>query len=144
MPNSFPEETEEDWMKTLWNELQEKNVKGNKGKAPITEIDLDKEQMNFDIESRYGVAGPSSSKSSKASTMKELPSFLGDVDSAKDVRRVPSQYHPTPTPNVLDTANLQALLSTPVKVTLPLVANVLKVKPALWQEVIKCFTKMGI
>ena len=44
---------------------------------------------------------------------------------------------------VLDTSNLQALLSTPIKVTLPL-AKVLRVKRELWHKVIKCLTKMGI
>ena len=40
-------------------------------------------------------------------------------------------------------ANLQALLSTPVKVLLPLV-DVLKVRPKLWHEVVKFLSKVGI
>ena len=40
-------------------------------------------------------------------------------------------------------ANLQALLSTPVRVSLPL-EDVLKVRPKLWHEVVKCLRRMGI
>ena len=118
-------------------------TKSKRGKAPITEIDLDGKQVHFNIGSRYGeqISSKSKSKSSKASTMKELQSFLGDGGSDEDIRRVPSQYKPSPV--ILDTANLQALLSTPVKVTLPLV-EVLRVRPELWQEVVDCLTKMGI
>ena len=118
-------------------------TKSKRRKAPITEIDLDGKQVHFNIGSRYGdqVSSKSKSKSSKASTMKELPSFLGDGGSDEDIRRVPSQYRPSLV--VLDTSNLQVLLSTPVKVMLPL-AEVLRVKPELWHEVIKFLTKMGI
>ena len=72
---------------------------------------------------------------------KKLPSYVGDYKSRDNVRRVPTQYKPTT--EVLDTANLQALLSAPVRVSLPL-ANVLKVRPELWHEVVKCLKKMGI
>ena len=44
---------------------------------------------------------------------------------------------------MLDTANLQALLSTLVRVLLPLV-DVLKVRLKLWHEVVKCLRRMGI
>ena len=134
MPNSFPEETEETWVKSLWEEVCKANKnKENKGKAPITQIDLDNKQVHFDIGSRYGDKISLKSKWSKASTMKELPSFLGDGGSDKDIWRVHSQYRTSPV--VLDTSNLQALLSTPVKVILPL-AEVLRVKPELWHEVV--------
>ena len=82
------------------------------------QIDLDKKQVHFDIGSRYDDKVSLKSRSSKASTMKELPSFLGDGGSDEDIRKVPSHYKPSPM--VLDTSNLQELLSTPVKVTLPL------------------------
>ena len=93
IPNSFPGETEDTWVKSLWNEVRRANMtKSKRGKAPITEIDLDGKQVHFNIGSRYGeqVSSKSKSKSSKASTMKELPSFLGDGGSDEDVRRVPS------------------------------------------------------
>ncbi|MCO5595831.1 hypothetical protein L7F22_049882 [Adiantum nelumboides] len=80
------------------------------------------------------------SVTSKASGLKELPSFVDENGSDKEVLRVPSQYQPSPM--VLDTANLQALLSTPAKVTLTM-AEILKVKPELCQEVTTCLNKDG-
>ena len=61
-----------------------------KGKAPIAEIDLEKEQMKLDIASRYQATGPTTSRSSKASMFKELPSFVGDYESRDDIRKVPT------------------------------------------------------
>ena len=57
------------------------------------------------------------------------------------IHKVPRQYKKQPP--VLDMENLHALMSTPVKVTLPL-ADVLKVKPDLWKDVLGCLQKMGI
>ncbi len=117
-PNSVLDEVEEDWLKSLWDDIRKAKIeKIIKRKAPLKEVDLDKKQVSLEIESRYGSHEPSSPRSSKASIMKELPSFLGDNESEKEVRRIPSQYKPKTM--TLDTANLQALLSTPVKVTLP-------------------------
>ena len=45
-----------------------------------------------------------------------------------NVRKVPTQYKSAPL--VLDATNLHALMSTPVRVTMPL-ADVLRVKPEL-------------
>ena len=45
VPNSVSKEKEEEWMKSLWDEIQEANAnREGKGKAPIVEIDLKKEQ----------------------------------------------------------------------------------------------------
>ena len=85
--------------------------------------------------------GSTTSRSSKASIFKELPAFMGDYKSRDDVRKVPTQYKLTT--EVLDIANLQALLSTPVRVSLSL-ADVLKVRPELWHEVVKCLRRIGI
>ena len=91
VPNSVLEEKEEAWMKSLWDETQEANANTEgKGKAPIAEIDLEKEQLNLDIASRYQVKGPTTSRSSKASMFKELPSYVGDYESKDDVRKVPT------------------------------------------------------
>ena len=57
------------------------------------------------------------------------------------MRKVPTCYKPSLV--VLDTTNLQALLSTPMRVSLPLV-DVLKVRPKLWHKVVKCLSRMGI
>ena len=61
-----------------------------KGKAPIAEIDLEKEKLNLDIPSRYQAVGPTTSRSSKASIFKELLSFVGDYESREDIRKIPT------------------------------------------------------
>ena len=43
----------------------------------------------------------------------------------------------------MDIANVQTLMLTPIKVTLTL-AEILKVKPKLWQEITTCLDKMGV
>ena len=89
VPNSVLEEKEEEWMKSLWDEIQEANMnREGKGKAPIAEIDLENEQINLDIASKYQAVGPTTSRSSKVSIFKELPSFVGDYESRDDVRKV--------------------------------------------------------
>ena len=90
---------------------------------------------------RYAKTQSSSLSKSKASGMKELPSFINPEGSDKEVLRLPYQYHPSPI--VMDTANIQTFMSTPIKVTLTF-AEVLKVKPVLWKEVTTCLDKMGV
>ena len=55
--------------------------------------------------------------------------------------RLPSQYHPSLI--AMDMANIQTLMSMPIKVALTL-AEVLKVKPKLWKEVTTCLEKLGV
>ena len=114
VPNNVLAEKEDEWMKSLWDEIQKANAnKEGKGKAPLGEIDLEKELVKIEIASRYQAIGPITFQLSKASTFKELPFFVGDYRSDNDVRKVPSQYKPSPI--VLDIANLQVLLSTPMR-----------------------------
>ena len=84
-------------MRKLWEEIQEANAnREDKGKALLIELDLDKPQANLEIQSRYNTVEPSNTSSRKASSFKELPSFLGnDVDSVDDVKKVPSQFKPS-------------------------------------------------
>ena len=90
-PNSVSEEKKEEWMKSLWDEIQEANAnREGKGKGPIAEIDLEKEQLNLDIALRYQEKEPTTSRSSKASIFKELPSFVGDYKSRDGIRKVPT------------------------------------------------------
>ena len=108
----------------------------------MAQLDQDKPQANLEIQSRYNMAEPFNTSSSKISSMKELPLFLGnDVDSVDDVKKIPSQYKPSV--SVIDTTTLHALLSVKVKVTMTL-AEVLKRRPELWLEVVKSLKKMGI
>ena len=73
--------------------------------------------------------------------MQTLPSFLGDEAHKSENRKLAShRYGSTKT---VDVSNLSNLLATPIKCTLPL-ADVLRVKPELWEGVAKCLKKMGI
>ena len=143
VPNSVSELTEENWVKSLWEEVkQAKETAHHKEKAPITEIDLEKKQAHFDLITRYkDTQSSSSNNESKTSGLKELPSFINPEGSDKEVVKLPSQYHPSPL--VTNTANIQTFMSTPIMVTLTL-AEVLKVKPELWQEITTCLGQMGI
>ena len=90
-PKVILEEKEEEYMKSPCDKIQEPNAnREGKGKASLAKIDLDKEQMNLEIASRYQGAGPTTSQSSKASIFKELPSFVGDYKSRDDIKKVPS------------------------------------------------------
>ena len=143
----------ENWVESLWEELRKtKEDREDEGKAPIIEIDLDKKQAKLDPIMGFEHKITTSHSTSKDLGLKELPSFidedesdkevpsfLDDNGSDKEVLRVPSQYHPSPI--VMDTANLQILMSTPVKVSMKL-AKILKAKPKLWQEVTTCLNKM--
>ena len=112
-------------MRKLWDEIQEANAhKEEQGKAPLAKLDLDKPQANLEIQYRYNMAEPSNTSSSKVSSMKELPSFLGnDADSVDDVKKILSQYKQSA--SMIDTTTLHALLSIKVKVIMTL-AEVLK------------------
>ena len=143
VPNSTSELTKENWVKILWEEVCKANgTAKNKGKAPISKVDLDKKQAHVNMVTRYAKIQSNSSNRIKASNMKkELPSFINLEGGDKEVLKLPSQYHPSPI--AMDTANIQTLMSTPIKGTLTF-AEILKVKPELWQEVTTCLEKMGV
>ena len=73
--------------------------------------------------------------------LSELPFFVGYFDSDDDMRRVPTCYKLSLI--ILDSANLQAFLSTPIKVSFPL-AKVLNVRPKMWLEIMKFLKIMGL
>ena len=105
VPHGISKPTKENWVESLWEEVFKANkTTGNKGKAPIFEIDLDKKQAHVDMVTKYAKTQSSSLTKSKASSMKELPSFIKLEGSDKEVLRLPSQYHPSPI--VLDIANI--------------------------------------
>ena len=108
---------------------------------PIEEIDFHQKTLELEIKSQYGDIGSEKSESSKAKTMKTLPSFQGDYEARSDIKKLPS--HKKQVPPVFDMINLSALLAAPIKCTLPL-ADILKVKPELWKDVGKCLERMGI
>ena len=71
VPNSILELTEENWVKSLWEEVKRANkTTNNKEKAPIAKVDLSKKQAHLDMVTRYGDTQSSSLNESKASGMK--------------------------------------------------------------------------
>ena len=73
-------------------------------------------------------------------TLLTMSSYLGDYEARLVVVKVPSMWKSNQ--NERDTANLHALMSTPVMCTLPLM-DLLKVRPDFWESVAKCLTKQG-
>ena len=105
VPNSILDETTKDWVKNLWEKVKEVNdMRKEKEKAPLEEINLDKGQVDVDVGSRYESASMAS-KETRASYMKVLPSFLGDYNSDKDVLKPQFLYHPNP--KILGTSGKQ-------------------------------------
>ena len=66
------------------NQKKAKDMKENKGKAPIAEVDLDEKQALLDFFARYANMQPIFLSLSKASSMKELTSF---IEQKKETRR---------------------------------------------------------
>ena len=129
VPNNVSKLTKENWAKSLWEEIRKSNeAKDNKGKAPIAKVDLDKRQASIGLVNGYANTKPNSLSASKASIMKELPSFIKLDVNEKEVLTISSLSHPSPV--FMDTANIQTLMSTPLKAMLTL-ENLSKVKPKL-------------
>ena len=77
VPNIISKLTKENWMKSLWEEVCKANeTTKNKGEAPIAKVDLDKKQAHIDMVTRFAKTQSNSSNKSKASNLKELPSFI--------------------------------------------------------------------
>ena len=74
-------------------------------------------------------------------TLRTLPSYLGEYEPKSVILKVPSIW--SAKRKEVDTANLHALMSTPVTCTLPL-TDLLKIKPELWEYVAKCLTDHGL
>ena len=89
----------------LWKKVIEANdVRKEKRKVPLEEVNPDKYQVDVDVGSRYGQVSIAW-KETKASDMKVLPSFLGSYDGDEDIQKSCSLYHPNP--NILDASNKQ-------------------------------------
>ena len=89
----------------------------------------------------YDDQGTEGTEDSMDETLKELPSFLEPYEAGSEVIYLSSQTR-NHTP-VLDTPTLQNLLSTPIKCTLT-IAELLKVRPQVWDDIGLCLEKMGI
>ena len=97
-------------------------------------MELELRSDNYDGESEK-------SGDSKAETLKTLPSYQGEYEVASEVCKIPSQkLDSSPKLNI---ANLTALMSAPIRCTLPL-ADVLRVRPELWKELELQLKKLGV
>ena len=142
IPNTSVPEVDEEWANQLWKAVKHAHLEIHASeKPPLEEIDFDQKTLELELRSEYGDAGSEKSEESKADTFKTLPSYQGSYEAKSDVRKLPSvQGKP---PIVQDFVNLAALMSAPIKVTLPL-TDVLRVKPELWKDVGKMLRKLGI
>ena len=143
IPNSSIPEVDEDWGNKLWEAVKQTQEpkKETSEVPPLKEVDFDQKTLELELQSEYGDVGSEKSGNSKAETLQTLPSYLGEYETKSDIKKLPSQKMSSP-PTV-DIPNLTALMSAPIKFTLPL-AEVLKIKPELWKEVGKYLQKMGI
>ena len=58
VPNTENSEETKQWVQNLWREIRENKLKEIPDeKAPIKELDLDKSQLNIEVESRYADSG---------------------------------------------------------------------------------------
>ena len=129
-------------MNNLWKELKRAKVDAQLvGKPPLDVVDFDPKTLVLEMKLEQRNVGSKYAIERKQGTLQTLPSFLGEEGDKSENRKLPShRYGPTKT---LDVSNLSNFLATPIKCTLPL-ADVLRVKPELWEGVAKCLKKMGL
>ena len=109
--------------------------------APIEEVDLDQQMVDFELKSLYGDQGTEVTEDSRKETLRELPPYLGPYEERSNIMVLPSQKRANKP--VIDSQGLQEFLSTLMKCTLTM-AELLKVRPQMWKELGKCLEKMGI
>ena len=136
-------ECDEDWGNKLWDAI--KTTRGQKGseytKPPIEELDFNQKTLEMGVRSDYGDQASEASQESKAETLKTLPSYLGSYEAKSETKKFPNLQMPSH--KDLDITNLSALMSAPIKCTLPL-SDILKVKPELWEDVARYLKTIGI
>ena len=117
------------------------NTTNESNKPPLVEIDFDQKTMELQLRSDNYDRESEKSGDSKAETLKTLPSYQGDYKAASEIHKIPSQKLDSFLK--LDIANLTALMSAPIRCTLPL-ADVLRVRPELWKELGLQLKKLGV
>ena len=77
IPNTSILELKENWGNKLWEAMKQtqKLDEGQHENPPLEEIDFDQKTLEIEIRSEYGDVGSENSKSSKANTLKTLPSY---------------------------------------------------------------------
>ena len=135
-------EVDEEWGNKLWDAVnQAKNETTESVKPPLVEVDFDQKTLELELRSDNYDGESEKSENSKAETLKTLPSYQGDYEAVSGIHKLPSQKLDS-SPK-LDIANLTALMSAPIRCTLPL-ADVLRVRPELWKELGLQLKKLGV
>ena len=79
-PSGFQQvpEVNDKWPEELW-ELVREAKKGSRTfeEAPIEEVDLDQQMLDFELRSLYGDQGTEVTEDSRDETLRELPPYLG-------------------------------------------------------------------
>ncbi|MCO5563531.1 hypothetical protein L7F22_017175 [Adiantum nelumboides] len=133
---------EDPWPQSLWETIRNRKDKSaTLQSAPIPEVVLNNDFYPGDIQSLYGDTGTEVSMDSKPPSLKTLPSFIGKHEAKSEIRIVPSQQRATP--KMIDSKELQEMLSTPVTCTITL-SELLKIRPHLWEEMGKHLETKGI
>ena len=142
IPNSNVPEVDEEWGNKLWDAVnQAKNETTESVKPSLVEVDFDQKTLELELRSDNYDGESEKLGNSKAETLKTLPSYQGDYEAVSEVRKLPSQkLNSSPK---LDIANLTALMSAPIRYTLPL-TDVLRVRPELWKELGLQLKKLGV
>lgn len=135
-------EIEEAIAREMWEAVRQKAEDASSSKTPpFSIVDFSgKEHIDPQTLPYKGDLDSESSFPSKQ-TLKTLPSYLGKYEPKSVILKVPSMW--SAQRKEVDTANLHALMSTPVTCTLPL-TDLLKIKPELWEYVAKCLTEHGL
>ena len=125
-------EAKGNWRENLWS-MVEKAKQGSNifDSAPIEEVHIDPNPLDFDENSIYGYIGSVKSQESQHKFLKELPQYLGEHEARSEIKVLPSiQGKPN---HEKDTMILTNLLSTQIGCRLTL-GELLKVRPQLWND----------
>ena len=148
VPDSEEDETmgvtkvKEDWPNQLWEAIREaKDGSLTLKSAPLETVVERSQPEGYELESLYGEVGSQKSKESKTQSLKTLPSYIGKSEHGSVIQKLPFQRRLAA--KELDTTNLRTLLTTPVHCTITL-ADLLKLRPEMWNELGQCLEKLGI
>ena len=128
---------EETMAKEMWDAVQQRIVEESPSlkSPPFSIVDFTgRQSIEVDAMPYNEDEGSEESFPSKQ-TLRTMPSYIGEYEARSVVVKVPSIWKSLK--HERDTANIHALMSTPVTCTLPL-TDLLKIRPDLWESVAKC------
>ena len=110
---------DEEWGNKLWDAVKKaQNETTESVKPPLVEVDFDQKMLELQLRSDNYDGESENLGDIKAKTLKTLPSYQGEYEAASEVCKIPSQkLNSSPK---LDIANLTALMSAPIRCTLPM------------------------